>query len=292
MRHLLSTALAGFTLVVALTGPADSQQPPAPTYETRKVADNVYVFRHVGHQSMFVVTPDGVIATDPISPAAATVYADEIKKVTPMPVRYVIYSHHHLDHIAGGAPFKQAGAIFVAHQNAKARLAAIKNPDTVLPDVVVDDAGGAITLGGTRLELHYVGRNHSDNTLVMLLPKERILFAVDWLPIREILFRNVPDSYIDEWFVSIDRVLGLEWDRMIAGHPRQGGIGSKEDVRNLKQYMTDLRAAVRQAADEGKCIDKAMQEVKLPKYESWGRYKEFLPGNVERFCFYWRNGWN
>ena len=292
MRHRLGSALAPLVVVAVLAGPAGSQQPAAPAHETRKVADNVYIFRHVGHQSMFVVTPDGVIATDPISPAAAKVYVDEIKKVTPLPVRYVIYSHHHLDHIAGGAPFKQAGAIFVAHQNAKARLAAINHPDTVLPDVVVDDAGGAITLGGTRLELHYLGRNHSDNTLSMLLPKERILFAVDWLPIREILFRTVPDSYMDEWFVSLDRVLALEWDRMIAGHPRQGGVGSKEDVRNLKQYMTDLREAVRQAADDGKCIDKAMQEVKLPKYEGWGRYKEFLPGNVERFCFYWRNGWN
>jgi hypothetical protein len=29
----------------------------------------------------------------------------------------------------------------------------------------------------------------------------------------------------------------------------------------------------------------------LPKYEQWGRYQEFLPGNIERFCFYWRNGW-
>jgi hypothetical protein len=166
------------------------------------------------------------------------------------------------------------------------------NADTIPPDVVVDDTGGVITLGGTRLELHYLGRNHSDSTLSMLLPRERILFAVDWLPIKEVLFRNVPDSYIDEWLISIQKVLNLEWDRMIAGHPRQGGIGTKEDVRNLGQYMTDLSAAVRQAAEEGKCIDKAMQEVKLPKYESWGRYKEFLPGNIERFCFYWRNGWN
>jgi len=43
-------------------------------------------------------------------------------------------------------------------------------------------------------------------------------------------------------------VLQLDWDRMIAGHPRQGGIGTKEDVRALKEYMTDLSAAVRQAA--------------------------------------------
>lgn len=290
MKQRLLSVLVGTLSLATLAGSAQGQQ--APTYETKKLTDSVYIFRYMGHQSMFVVTPDGVIATDPISPAAAKAYMEEIKKVTSAPVRYVVYSHHHLDHIAGGAPFKQAGAIFVAHRLAKEHLAAIKNPDTVLPDVVIDDAGGVITLGGTRLELYYVGRNHSDNTLVMLVPKDRVMFAVDFLPIREVMFRSIPDSYIDEWFTSIDRVLQLEWDRMIAGHPRQGGIGTKEDVRNLKQYMTDLSAAVRKAADDGKCIDKAMQEVKLPKYESWGRYQDFLPANIERFCFYWRNGWN
>jgi glyoxylase-like metal-dependent hydrolase (beta-lactamase superfamily II) len=210
--------------------------------------------------------------------------------VTPAPIRYVVYSHHHLDHIAGGGPFKQAGAMFVAHRRTKTHLVSLKDPDTVIPDFLIDDHG-TITLGGTRLDLHFVGRNHSDDTLVMHLPKEKIIYAVDFLPIKEILFRNVPDSYINEWFRSIDRVLQLDWDRMIAGHPRQGGIGTKEDVRALKEYMTDLSAAVRQAAADGKCIDKAMTEVKLPKYEQWGRYREFLPGNIERMCFYWRNGW-
>lgn len=283
--------LALVALVVGGTT-ARAQQAPAqqPPYETRKVADNVYIYRHLGHQSMFVVTSDGVIATDPISPEASKIYLQEIKKVTTAPVRYVVYSHHHFDHIAGGAPFKEAGAVFVAHQRAKERLEALKDPTVVIPDLVVEDKG-VLTLGGTRLELHYVGRNHTDNSLVMLLPKEKIIFAVDFLPIRSVLFRNVPDSYVREWFTSIDRVLQLDWDRMIAGHPQQGGIGTKEDVRNLKAYMTDLSTAVRQAAAEGKCFDKAMQEIKLPKYEQWGRYQEFLPGNIERFCFYWRNGW-
>lgn len=125
----------------------------------------------------------------------------------------------------------------------------------------------------------------------MLLPKEKILFAVDFLPIRQVLFRNIPDAYYDEWMESIDRVLALDWDRLIAGHPRQGGIGGKDDVRNLKGYMVDLKDAVRVAAAQGKCFDQAMKETKLPKYESWGRYNEFLPMNVERLCLYWWNGW-
>ena len=286
-----SASLLGLLTLLALVAagaPGWAQQPPP--YETRKVADNVYIYRHMGHQSMFVVTPDGVVATDPINPTASKIYLAEIRKITPAPVRYVVYSHHHYDHISGGAPFKEAGATFIAHRRAKEALERLKNPAVVLPDLAIDDKG-VLNVGGTRIELHYVGRNHTDNSLVVLLPKEKVLFAVDFLPIKGVLFRGLPDSYYDEWMESIDRVLGLDWDRMIAGHPPQGGIGSKEDVRNLKGYMVDLKEAVRVAAAQGKCFDEAMKEVKLPKYESWARYAEFLPMNVERLCYYWRNGW-
>jgi len=286
-----SASLLGLALLLALAAvglPATAQQQPP--YETRKVADNVYIFRHMFHQAMFVVTPDGVVATDPISPTASKIYLEEIRKITRAPVRYVVYSHHHYDHIAGGAPFKEAGATFVAHRRAKATLERLKNPAVVIPDLVIDDRA-VLDVGGTRIELHYVGRNHTDNTLVALLPKEKILFAVDFIPIRDVLFRGMPDSYVDEWFESLDRVLALDWDRMIAGHPANGGIGTKQDVRTLKEYMTDLKDAVRVAAAQGKCPDAAMKEVKLPKYEAWPRYKDYLPMNVERMCFYWRNGW-
>ena len=280
--------LVGLVLTLALALPLGAQQ--APPYETKKVADGVYVFRHMGHQAMFVVTADGVVATDPISPVAAKIYLEEIRKITPAPVRYVVYSHHHLDHIAGGAPFKEAGAVFVAHRRAKDTLELLKNTTVIIPDLVVDDRA-VLTMGGTRVELLYVGRNHTDDALVVLVPKEKILFTVDWIPIRAILFRNVPESYYDEWLESLDRVLALDWDRMIPGHPSPVGVGTKEDVRALKGYMTDLKDAVRVASEQGKCFDQAMKEVKLPKYEQWGRYNEFLPGNIERLCFYWRIGW-
>jgi hypothetical protein len=106
------------------------------------------------------------------------------------------------------------------------------------------------------------------------------------------MFRNGPDGFIPDWFDSIDRVLALNWDRMIPGHPDAGGrFGTKEDVRAYKQYMTDLSDAVRVAASQGKCWDTAMKEIKLPKYEKWAGYEQFLPGNIERFCNYWGRGY-
>lgn len=266
----------------------------SPTYETRKITENAYVFRYQNHQSMFVVTPDGVIATDPISlarPQAAQVYIEEIRQVTSAPIRYVVYSHHHYDHIAGGEPFKKLGARFIAHRNAKARLEALKSPIVVLPDESVEDKR-VIELGGVRLELHYVGRNHSDNSLVMLLPADKLLFAVDFIPIESVQFRDMPDGYLPDWFDSLARVLALDWERLIPGHPYASGrLGTKDDVRALKQYMTDLSDAVRPLAAAGKCFDQAIKEIKLPQYEKWANYEAWFAGNVERFCEYWGRGY-
>jgi len=296
MRTMLACAATAIAMMLAAPAPAQTPAPAAaPLFATTRVegTDNVYIFRYQGHQAMFIVTPAGVIATDPIGryrPQAVTAYIDEIRKITSAPIRYVVYSHHHYDHIAGGKPFKDAGATFVAHKRARERLAELSFPDITLPDEVVDDKR-TIELGGTTLELIYVGRNHSDNTLLMRLPKEKLIFAVDFLPINSVNWRNMPDSWPFEWEDGIKKVLALEWDRMIPGHPGPGGrLGTRDDVSNLLAYMQDLAAEVKKAADAGKCMDTAIREVKLPKYATLANYETWLPMNVERYCLYYSGG--
>lgn len=302
-----------FTVLILLSVPALGQQsapgapaaPPTPApqaaapppFATTKVdgTENVYIFRYGGHQSMFVVTSEGVIATDPIGylrPQAVTTYLDEIRKITSAPVRYLIYSHHHYDHAAGGKPFKDAGATVIAHRLAKERLTQLAHPDVVIPDETVDDKR-VLRLGGTELELVYVGRNHSDNSLVMRLPKEKLIFAVDWLTINSVQFRNMPDNASPiEWEEGLKKVIALDWERMIPGHPGPGGrLGNKQDVQNQLAYMQELSAEVKKAADAGKCWDAAMREIKLPKYESWANYAQGLPANIERYCYWWSRGY-
>jgi glyoxylase-like metal-dependent hydrolase (beta-lactamase superfamily II) len=296
MRQLTPFAIAAAFAATVVTATAQN----APRSSTIKVdgTENVYIFRYGGHQAMFVVTPDGVIATDPISYLRpAQPYVDAIKAVTDQPVKYVIYSHHHYDHIAGGQPFKDLGATFIAHRRAKERLLELRaqnalRSDVVMPDEVVDDSK-TITLGGTALELIYLGRNHSDNSLVMRLPKEKLVFVVDFAPIESVQFRNIPDNASPlEYIASLKKLAALDWERMIPGHPNAGGrLGTKQDVLDDIAYMEDLSAAVKQAADAGKCIDTAMKEVKLPKYEKWANYETSLPANVERFCYWWGRGY-
>src|SRR6185436_15889384 len=100
----------------------------------------------------------------------------------------------HNDHISGGKPFKDAGAKIVAHKRAKERLAVLKDPEIPLPDETLEK-NRTIKLGGTTLELTYIGLNHSDSTLVMRLPKEKILFAVDFIPVGSVPGRGMLDFY-------------------------------------------------------------------------------------------------
>jgi glyoxylase-like metal-dependent hydrolase (beta-lactamase superfamily II) len=290
---MLRVHLAGMTAAVLIASafavPAQAQQPAPPPFATTKVTDNVYIFRYGGHQSMFIVTPAGVIATDPISERRpAKPYIDAIQAVTKAPIKYVIYSHSHFDHIAGGKPFKDLGATFVAQKNAKTRLQQLKNPDVVIPDQTVDGAKKNITLGGTTLELNYVGKNHSDNMLVMRLPKEKIIFTVDWVPIEGVQFRDMADTYFPDIEDSMKKVIAMDWERLIPGHP-SARLGTKDDAKNDLQYLQDVSALTKQAVSEGKNYNDAMA-LKLPKYEKWGGYANFLPMNIERYYDFWNRG--
>ena len=291
MKKLFLAVLAcGLT-----TAAAWAQTPQRPPFETTKVdgTDNVYVFRYGNRQAMFIATRAGVIATDPIGygfPQTVPTYIDEIRKVSDKPIKYLIYSHHHYDHISGGKPFKDAGARIVAHKRAKERLAALKDPETPLPDEVVDKKR-VIQLGGTTLELSYIGLNHSDSTLVMRLPKEKILFLVDLVPVGSVPGRGMIDFYPLEAEASIKRVMAMDWERMIPGHPGPGGrLGTKADVQNLLVFLQDASDAVKAAAREGKCWEPAEKELKLPKYESWPNYANNLPFVLRRYCALWGRG--
>jgi glyoxylase-like metal-dependent hydrolase (beta-lactamase superfamily II) len=298
--------LAGVTAACAAlaAGQALAQTPPAPPaaaptrppIETTKVegTEGVYIFRNVNHQSMFIVTKAGVIATDPIAygrPTGGQTYVDEIKKVTSQPIKYLIYSHHHFDHIAGGKAFKDAGARIVAHSRAKERLAVLKDPHTVLPDETFDGKK-TITLGGTTLELSYLGLNHSDSTIVMRLPKEKIIFVVDTIPVGSFPGRGFIDIYPLETEEFIKKVIAMDWDRMIPGHPGAPGgrLGTKEDAKNVLTLMQEASADIKKLGQDGKCWEPVEKEYKMPKYAGLPGYEAGLPLVARRYCALWGRG--
>jgi glyoxylase-like metal-dependent hydrolase (beta-lactamase superfamily II) len=294
LHGLIATACAAL-FVTSLGSPAFSQAQRLQIV-TGKVegTDDVYIFRNGNRQSMFVVTKDGVIATDPIAygrPTGGQTYVDEIKKVTDKPIKYLIYSHHHFDHIAGGKALKDAGARVIAHKNVRARLTPLKDPNTVMPDEVFDGKR-VITLGGTTLELIYLGLNHSDSNIVMRLPKEKIIFVVDTIPVGTFPGRGMIDMYPMETEAFIKQVLALDWDRLIPGHPGQPNdrLGTKDDAKNVLALYQDASEEMRKLAQEGKCWDTAEKEFKLTKYEGMPGYANGLPFVARRYCGLWGRG--
>jgi glyoxylase-like metal-dependent hydrolase (beta-lactamase superfamily II) len=292
----VSIGILAAVAATAMSVPASAQAPQRPPFETKKVegTENVYTFRNGNHQAMFIVTPQGVIATDPVAygrPTGGQTYVDEIKKVTDKPIKYLIYSHHHFDHIAGGKAFKDAGARVVAHKRVKERLAPLADPHTVMPDEVFDGKK-TISLGGTTLELHYLGPNHSDSTIVMRLPKEKIIFLVDTIPVGSFPGRGFIDIYPIETEAFIKKVLAMDWERMIPGHPGQpnGRLGTKKDAEDILKLMQEASAEMKKLGQDGKCWDTAEKEFKLPNYASWPGYENGLPFVARRYCGLWGRG--
>ena len=249
---------------------------PAPAVrEISKIAGELYRFRNNNHYSVFAVTPAGVIATDPIDAAAAEWLKAEIKQRFNRPVRYLVYSHDHRDHIAGGQVFADT-AIVIAHDNAKAAIVNEKRP-TAVPNLTFNERM-VVELGGTVVELIFTGRNHSDNSIVMNFPKERVLFAVDFAPVNAVAFRDFPDAYMPDWIDSLKRVEAMDFDVLAPGH---GPLGKKDDVRKFRDYLEDLRGQVLKLARDGKSVEETKQLVNLTKYEGWGSYKDYVALNVE-----------
>jgi glyoxylase-like metal-dependent hydrolase (beta-lactamase superfamily II) len=297
MKRTLLTVLACSLASTQIWSQGQPATPAAqaPAISTTKVegTDNVYMFRNGNSQSMFIVTTDGVIVTDPVGygrPQGGAAYLAEIRKITDRPIRYVIYSHHHFDHIAGGRVFKEAGARFIAHTRAKERLAVLNDPNTVLPDETFDKRR-TITLGGTAVELTYVGLNHSDSTLVVRLPKERIVFVVDLLAVGQVPGRGMIDFYPLEAEGSIRQILAMDWERLIPGHPGAGGrLGTKKDAQDQLTFLQDVSAAVKAEAQQGRCWEPVESELKLPKYASWPNYEANLQFSLRRYCALWGRG--
>ena len=279
MKRYIATALALMLATIAMPVAAQAPVTPSaqnPVREISKVAGDIYRFRNNNHYSIFVVTVAGIIVTDPINAAAATWLKGELARNWPnRTVKFLAYSHDHADHSSGGEVFADTATV-VSHQNAKEVIVGEKRP-TAVPQVTFTDQL-TIELGGTVMELNYVGRNHSNNSVVMRFPKEKVAFAVDFIPVNAVSFRDFPDAYIDEWIDSLRRVEAMEFDILAPGH---GPLGSKADVMAFRGYLEDLRAQVLAAARAGKSLDETKKSVDLSKYKDWGGYDQMGQLNIE-----------
>src|SRR5262245_36694835 len=210
MPRVLLACFGLLLLMLALPATASAQQatptpaPPPPPPRVDKLADDVYVFRQGGYNSLVILTDEGVVTTEPSSQVITDRSANlksEIAKLTDKPVRWVIYSHDHRDHNQGGDVFADT-ATFSPHTRAAPKIAARTDGHSPVPTTLFDDRM-TISPGGKQLDLMFLGRNHSDNSIVVYYPARKVVFAVDFAEVSRMPFRTLDDSYLDEWQTSL-----------------------------------------------------------------------------------------
>ena len=249
-----------------------------PQFETTEVAEGVYQFRWIGHNTLFAVTSEGVVAFDPISVEAAATYAEEIRRVAPeAELAAIVYSHRDADHATGAEVLREAfgtDAPILAHENADAPLRETADPDLPPPSSTFAET---MTLAGGEIELHYLGRSHSDDMAVAFFPAHDLAFAVDFVSRDRFGYRDLETFYFPDMFGAIEGLLEIPFEQIVFGH---GPSGDRATVERQLAYYRDLESAVRDAVDAGLGEDETAETVVMADYSHWDRYDDWRELNV------------
>jgi glyoxylase-like metal-dependent hydrolase (beta-lactamase superfamily II) len=251
------------------------QQKPPPKRSIANIAGDVYQFKNNFHNSVFMVTPGGIVFIDPIDKDASAWLKAELRRRFNQPVKYVIYSHDHRDHIAGGEVFADT-ALYVGHDNAKANIIAEKRP-TPVPDITFSDEL-TLSLGGKTVRLTYVGPSHSNSMIVVNFPDARVLHIVDIFTKNRVGYKGLSDSYFPGWIDALRKVEGMDYDIVSPGH---GALAARADVAAARGYFEDLYAAVVSGVRAGKSLAELQSGITLEKYKHFAMRDKWMKMNIE-----------
>ena len=315
--------LVGTALVAAMlaTHPATSAapqefEPVTVPMEPRQVATNSwYVVGQAGMVSTqnegfnsnaaFVVTRDGVVLFDALgSPALGKRLAGIIDKVSGgKPVRHVVVSHYHADHVYGLQAFAGPGVTIHAHQLVADYLASAAPQDRlaerreslapwvnqltrIVPPTHLVGKEHAFEFGGMTFRLLHAGPAHSPEDLMMMVEPEGVLFVGDLMFTGRIPF--VGDADVSAWIDALDRVLLLK-PRVVVGGHGPVSMNAIADLSLTRDYLAYLREHITLAFEEGLDFEEAYARIdwsrfsSLPAFEAANRrnaYQAYL--GVER----------
>jgi glyoxylase-like metal-dependent hydrolase (beta-lactamase superfamily II) len=230
----------------------------------------------------FVVTKDGVLVIDALgSPALARELLAEIRRITPAPVRYVVLTHYHADHIYGLQAFKEAGATVVAHQagreylnseTAALRLQASREEMAPAVDaqtrlVAADrwiDERTTLQMGGLDFVLQPAGPAHTPEDLVVWVPQLKLLFAGDLVFRGRIPFVGQADS--GRWITALDTLLAFDARIVVPGHgPASTSV--RADLELTRDYLSYLRKTMGEAARNMDPFEEAYTRTDWSRFE-------------------------
>jgi glyoxylase-like metal-dependent hydrolase (beta-lactamase superfamily II) len=253
----------------------------------------------------FVATSDGVVVFDALgTPSLGWELLQYIRKTTDRPIRYVVLSHYHADHIYGLQAFKDySDAVIVAQDRAaeyseneqtadeKAgqrldqRREALwpwvdRNTRVVSPDITFKDRA-TISLGGKRFVLLYAGPAHSSSDLMMLVEPDGVLFAGDIVQNGRVPFMNSDDVDTKTWLRALEEVEQVDPKFIIPGHG-QASTAAKEAIAFTRGYINYVRAVMGSAVENWTDFDTAYAQADWSRYVTMPAFSNNNLGNAYR----------
>jgi cyclase len=303
--QLLHLPFIFFLCVSCATSAPDAAEPP---FALKQVGPNVWAAisnpkskAPAGANTGFVIGDDGVAVID----TTASVDADgnfrtepakqllaTIRKLTKLPVRFVINTHYHLDHVGANAVFVDAGATVLAHRNVRGWIHSdnlrmfgkdIKPQqkafiEALLPPTVTYDQSMDLYLGSREIRLRSFP-GHTGGDSVVLIPDAKVVFAGDlfW----HNMLPNLIDASTKPWIDTLDALVKNEADATFV--PGHGDVGNAQDVAAFREYLATLRKLVSDAQTLRES-DEALADAVMPalsdKYNHWDSFKDLARLNI------------
>jgi glyoxylase-like metal-dependent hydrolase (beta-lactamase superfamily II) len=225
-----------------------------------------------------IVTDEGLVVVDATcrSQANPTWLKGELDRRFDVPVKYVILSHDHEDHICGLQVFDDT-ATTISHANAREHILR-EGRRTSIPDVIFEDRLDFF-LGGKQFILYYFGPTHSDNLIQIHIPDERVLIAPDISRAgRSIVVPDYRDADVNNMIDTLTELSKLEdVDIVIPGHR---GVATQENFLWFREYLTALRDRVLDEMIAGATIEQILERVTMEDYSHYANYDNWLRSNV------------
>ncbi len=246
----------GLSLIGAIV--AFAQQQPGPL-SINGIRDGVYWIRggSGANTGLIVGGSEAILVDAKMTAESAQAMLEEVRKVTPHPVRRVILTHSDGDHV-NGLPGFPKDVVVIAHPNARRDLEeAAKDPKLAaladrLPRELVSDRR-SLDVGGVRIELIHFGPAHTDGDLVVFLPAQRAAFVGDLLFIgREPLIHRHKNGRTSGVIATLRKLLELDADTYVSGHAEPVG---KEELRKAIASLEGIQQKVRSLIAEGKSLE-------------------------------------
>lgn len=223
-----------------------------------QVSSHVYTAKFNWYRSVVIDTDDGLVVIDPMGPQMVAVIRQGIASRLPgKKVHTLIYSHYHLDHVAGGGAL--APAEVVGHQKCTTYWEDLRATD-IAPITRPITGDQSLTIGGVEIQALYLGRSHTDTLYAFYLPAERLLFTADLGLVKTVPPAGLPDSYWPGYLAALDRVGALDFDIFVPSHFERG---TKQDLLDYTEFLKTSRALAKQS------IAKRGSLASRPKFEDY-----------------------